>query len=128
MTTITRTATAMILAPGPLMIVPVMIAIQAMEISLDPIVIAIQVTEISLDPIVMAIQAMEISSILALTREEMDGIVVTVVGMAVMEVTDGMVVTVVGTAVIVIGNMIKLNLESLSICLGKFHDYTDSWV
>jgi hypothetical protein len=50
----------------------------------------------------------------------MDGIVVTVVGMAVMEATDGMVVT-------VTGNMIKSNLEFLFICLGKFHDYTDSW-
>jgi hypothetical protein len=92
MTTITRTATAMILAPDLVMIVPVMIAIQAMEISLDLIVIAIQATEISLDPIVMAIQAMEISSIPALTPEEMDGIVVTVVGMA----------------VTVIGNMIEV--------------------
>ena len=96
----------MILAPDPVMIVPVMIATQAMEISLDPIVmeIAIQATEISLDLIVMAIQAMEISSIPAPTPEEMDGMVVTVTG-----------------------NMIKSNLEFLFICLGKFHDYTDSW-
>jgi hypothetical protein len=79
MTTIIQITTMILggIPPNPVMIVSVMIAVRAMEISTDPAMMADQVMGISMDPIAIAIQVMETSSTLVLTQEEVAGIVVT---------------------------------------------------
>ena len=79
MTTIIQITTMTLggIPPNPVMIVPVMIAVRAMEISTDPVMMVNQVMGISMDPIAIVIQVMETSSTLVLTPEEMAGTVVT---------------------------------------------------